>query len=72
MAIKKIGGGIDSNGGKNNIKINGQINSTLVSSDGYSYCVKVFTIETPNSMPYADNVATLSAYGRRQMLSLAF
>ena len=43
----------------------------LVSSDGYSYCVKVFTLNTPNSMPYWDNVATLSAYGRGQMLSLA-
>ena len=32
MAIKKIGGGIDSNGGKNNIQINGQFNSVQVES----------------------------------------
>ena len=43
----------------------------LVSSDGYSYCVEVFTLKTPNSIPYAETVATLSTYGRRQMLSLA-
>lgn len=33
---KKIGGGIDSNGGKNNIKNNGQFNSVHVESYQYT------------------------------------